>query len=489
MLTTFLQSHLTLSLGVLLTLWVLGVRMLSSDPQSRGDLSTALGFLLAFLVLHQVDNEAGSMLLPQARQMLRVAWMLTLCFGAIRAVLSFGVILLHLRSRTPVPKILRDVLDVSFSALAVLVILKTQLDIDLTSLLATSALVSVVLGLAMQDTLGNLFAGLSLQLERPYQVGDWVTIKEVTGRVVQIAWRATRIETPRGESITLPNNVCSKEAVKNYSRGGAPVAVDLYVHAPYERAPNEVKAVVLEALEHVPLLLREPAPTCRTWGYEEAGVRYQVRYYVEEYGQAEWVMEEVYTRLWYGFRREGIDLTHPKARQPFASAPTPELPEEVIAEMLRQVDLFQMFTEEERARLRREMVLERFAKGEHVIEQGDRADTFYLVGRGELSVRTRAGVEVSRLTRGDYFGEMSLLTGEPRTATVVALTDVVLLELKRPVFARLFDEHPELAPKLSGLLAQRRTQLQTAMAASGESLEVTEEHHILGLLKGIFRLR
>lgn len=483
---TFLQSHLSLSVGALLTLWVLGVRTLSADPQSRKDLSSALGFLLVFLVLHQLEAEVGPLLIPQARQVLRVAWMFTLAFGAIRAAVSFSVILMRLRSRTPIPKILRDVLDVSLSVVAVLVILKTQLDLDLTSLLATSALVSVVLGLAMQDTLGNLFAGLSLQLERPYQVGDWVTIKEVTGRVVQIAWRATRIETPRGEIITLPNNVCSKEAVKNYSRGGAPVAVDLYVHAPYERAPNEVKTVVLEALEHVPLLLSEPAPTCRTWGYEEAGIRYQVRFYVEEFGQADWVTEEVYTRLWYGFRREGIELAPPKARQPLGGAP--EIPEEVLAEMLRQVDVFQVLDEEERARLRREMVPKRFARGEHVIEQGEPGDTFYLVGRGELSVRTRAGVEVSRLTRGHYFGEMSLLTGEPRTATVVALTDVVLLELDRPVFAWLFDEHPELAPRLSGLLAQRRTQLQAALAASGESLEVTEEHHILGLLKNIFRL-
>jgi small-conductance mechanosensitive channel/CRP-like cAMP-binding protein len=414
--------------------------------------------------------------------------MLTLSFAAIRTAVSFGVFLLRLRSRTPIPKILRDVLDVSFSVVAVLAILKTQLDIDLTSLLATSALVSVVLGLAMQDTLGNLFAGLSLQLERPYQVGDWVTIKEITGRVVQIAWRATRIETSRGEIITLPNNVCSKEAVKNYSRGGQPVAVDLYVHAPYDRAPNEVKAVVLEALEHVPLMLREPAPTCRTWGYEEPGIRYQVRYYVEEFGQADWVMEEVYTRLWYGCRREGIELAHPKARQPPAGAPAPEFPEEVLAEMLRRVDLFKVLKEEERAKLRRELVPKRFARGEHVLEQGDQANTFYLVGGGELSVRTGAGVEVSRLTRGNYFGEMSLLTGEPRTATVVALTDVVLLELDRPVFARLFDEHPELAPKLSGMLAHRRAQLHAAMAASGETLPVTEESYILGRLKSIFRL-
>jgi CRP-like cAMP-binding protein len=143
--------------------------------------------------------------------------------------------------------------------------------------------------------------------------------------------------------------------------------------------------------------------------------------------------------------------------------------------------------EEERTRLRQEMVPRRFGKGEHIIEQGEKGNTFYLVGRGELSVRT-GGVEVSRLSRGNYFGEMSLLTGEPRTATVVALTDVVLLELGRPVFARLFEEHPELAPKLSGMLAHRRMQLEAAMTASGETVPISEEIDILDRLKSIFRI-
>lgn len=480
-------SYLSLAVGAVLTLLVFVIRALSSDAQLRKDLGGALGFLVTFLVLRAVDGELGALLYPQARQLLRVAWMLALAFGAIRATVSFGLLLVRLRSRMPVPKILRDVLDFSLYALSVIPILKTQLDIDLTSLVATSAIVSVVLGLAMQDTLGNLFAGLSLQLERPYQVGDWVTIRDITGRVVQIAWRATRIETSRKEIITLPNNICSKEAVKNYSRGGLPVAADIYFHAPPDRAPNEVKEVVLDALENVPLMLRQPAPTCRTWSYEEAGIRYQVRYYVEEFGHADQVMAEVYTRLWYGFRRSGIELPFPKARALPSGPPPPEFPEETVAEMLRRVDLFKVLKEEERARLRREMVPKRFAKGEHVIEQGEKGNTFYLVGRGELSVRA-SGVEVSRLSRGNYFGEMSLLTGEPRTATVVALSDVVLLELDRPVFARLFDEHPELAPKLSGMLAHRRTQLNAAMTASGETLPVSEENHILDRLKSIFRL-
>ncbi|PTL77059.1 mechanosensitive ion channel family protein [Vitiosangium sp. GDMCC 1.1324] len=484
---TFPESHLALTVGSVLTLVVVGARAVSSDSQFRKDLGGALGFLVAFLVLRAMDGELGALLHPQARQVLRVAWMLTFSFGAIRTTVSFGLLLLRLRSRNPIPKILRDVLDVSLYIVAVLVILKTQLDVDLTSLLATSAIVSVVLGLAMQDTLGNLFAGLSLQLERPYQVGDYVTIRDVTGRVVQIAWRATRIETGRKEIITLPNNVCSKEAVKNYSRGGLPVGVDVYFHASYDRAPNEVKAVVLEALQHVPLMLREPSPICRAWSYDETGIRYQVRYFVEDFGHADWVMEEVYTRIWYGFRREGIELPYPKGRAQPGGPPAPDFPEEVVAEMLRRVDLFKVFKEEERARLRKEMVPKRFARGEHIIEQGQHGNTFYLVGRGELSV-CAGGVEVSRLSRGNYFGEMSLLTGEPRAATVVALTDVVLLELDRPVFARLFDEHPELAPKLSGMLAHRRTQLNAVLAASGESLPISEEHHILDRLKNIFRL-
>ena len=485
---TFVQSHLLLTVGGVLALVVLVARAVSSDATFRRDLRGSLIFLAAFCVLRLAEKEFGPLLHERVLQLLRVAWMLALAFAFIRAVVSFGLQLLRLRSPTPPPKILRDVLDFTLYLIAVLPILKTQLDIDLRSLVATSAILSVVLGMAMQDTLGNLFAGLSLQLERPYQVGDWVTIKDVTGRVVQIGWRATRIETVRKEAITLPNNVCSKEAVKNYSRGGMPVAADIYLNASYDRAPNEVKQAVLEMLEQVPLVLREPPPLCRTWGFDEKGIRYQVRYYVEEFGQADWVMEEIYTRVWYRFRREGIELPYPQrtlhVRDGESSA---EFSEEVLAEMLRRVDLFKVLREEERASLRKEMVPKRFAKGEPIIEQGEQGRTFYLVGSGSLSVRAN-GVEVSRLTRGNYFGEMSLLTGEPRSATVVALTDVVLLELDRPVFARLFEEHPELAPKLSGMLAHRRTQLDAAMTASGETVIPTDEGRILGRLKNIFRL-
>ncbi|WNG53405.1 mechanosensitive ion channel [Archangium gephyra] len=484
----FLQSHLPLIAGVLLTLLVIGVRAASSDAQFRKELGGSLGFLMTFLVLRVVDGQFGGSLHPRVLPLLHVAWMLTFAFGGIRAGMSLAILTAtRLGIRTAPPKILRDVVEISLYVIAVVPILRAELAIDLTSLLATSAIVSVVLGLAMQDTLGNLFAGLSLQLERPYQVGDWVTIKEITGRVVQVAWRATRLETSRKEIITLPNNVCSKEAVKNYSRGGQPVGMDLSFHGPYDRAPNEVKEAVLEVLEQVPLVLGAPPPMCRSVGFEELGIRYQVRYFVEDYSQADAVMAEFYTRIWYRFRREGIELPAQRKLNMSLGAPGSEFSEELVADMLRRVDLFKVLQEEERTKLRREMVARRFARGEHVIEQGEKGNTFYLVGRGELSVRT-GGVEVSRLSRGNYFGEMSLLTGEPRTATVVALTDVVLLELGRPVFARLFEEHPELAPKLSGMLAHRRMQLEAAMAASGETLPITEEVDILGRLKGIFRL-
>ena len=170
--------------------------------------------------------------------------------------------------------------------LAALPILQTQLNLDLSGLLATSAVLSVVIGLALQETLGNLFAGLSLQLERPYQVGDFIRIKDHTGRVVQIGWRATRILTTRRESITLPNSMVAKELVKNFSYGYEPMGIDIELGLSYEAPPNQVKAAVLDVMKEVPTLLQEPKPQCRTWAYGESSIRYQLRFWVADYSHA-----------------------------------------------------------------------------------------------------------------------------------------------------------------------------------------------------------
>ena len=135
------------------------------------------------------------------------------------------------------------------------------------------------------------------------------------------------------------------------------------------------------------------------------------------------------------------------------------------------------------------MVARRFGRGERIIEQGAPGQTFYVVGSGTVSILTARGVEVTRLGRGQYFGEMSLLTGEPRSATVVAAEDAVLFELDRPTFAQLFDEQPALAGLLSEALAHRRGQLRAVADTAGNVVEVREANWILDRLRSIFGLR
>ena len=488
----FLQSNLSLVVGALLLVLLFGVRSASDDKDFRRDLRGAFRFLSAFLILRvaawAMETEAAPASLVQ---LARVGWMLTFTFGVIRACVALALKAVRLRSPVATPKILRDVVGFVLYGLASLPILQTQLNLDLRGLLATSAVLSVVIGLALQETLGNLFAGLSLQLERPYQVGDFIRIKEHTGRVVQIGWRATRIITTRREHITLPNSMVAKEIVKNFSFGYEPVAVDIELGLSYEAPPNQVKAAVLDVLTEVATVIREPAPQCRTWAYDASSIRYQIRYWVADFAQADSTMEEVYTRLWYRLRRENIEIPYPQNVVHLRNEPAakPEFSAETVMELLRAVDLFTLLMPDELDRLRKELVARRFGKNERVIEEGEEGRTFYLVVSGEVSVRTQKGQEVTRLGRGNYFGEMSLLTGEPRAATVVAVQDAVLLELDRPAFARMFVTHPGLARQLSALLAQRRTQLRAVAEAGGTSADpVPEAGRILGRLRQIFGL-
>ena len=487
-----LQSHGLIAACAALVVSLLGLQALSGDPQFKRDLRGAASLLAGYLVLRTVDLYQGALLPVGLHRVLELAWMLALTFGFIRLGVSLLLKIARLRSR-PTPKILRDVLDGTLYLVGTLIIVQREFRIDFSSLLAGSAIVSVVIGLALQETLGNLFAGLAIQLERPFQVGDIVSVgNDIFGRIVQIGWRATRVENKRREVISLPNTTFSKQGVKNFSRGNEPVGFDTFVEIGYETPPNRVKAVIRETLAEVPLILAEPTARIRTWSYEHSGIRYRIRCYVADVVRTNWARDEILTRLWYRLRREGIEIPY-QQRMVHLRFPDQErrtefpVPERIA--LLDEVDLFRVLGPGERERVAHEMVPRRFGHGERIIEQGAPGQTFYVVASGTVSILTGRGVEVTRLGRGQYFGEMSLLTGEPRSATVVAAEDAVLFELDRPTFAQLFDEQPALAGLLSEALAHRRGQLRAVAEAGGNVVEVREANWILDRLRSIFGLR
>jgi small-conductance mechanosensitive channel/CRP-like cAMP-binding protein len=483
-----LQSNWLLAGGAALVLLLALFHALTADPLFRRDARGAIRLLILGAALRGLQLALGTNLQGGWAKALEVTWMLVLSFGVIRSVVSLALKVVRSPQR-PAPKILRDVVDATLYVLATLVIVKQEFNLDLSSLVAGSAIASVVLGLALQDTLGNLFAGLSLQLERPFEVGDSVAVGTESGRVLQLGWRATRLETKRREVITLPNNQLAKQTVKNFSRGNEPVGVDVFISVSYEAPPNRVKQVVADTLAEVPLILASPSYRTRTWAYEETCIKYRIRFYVADYTRANRVRDEVLTRLWYRLRREDIEIPAAPRTMHLLRPPAPAgLPLEARRSLLGLVDIFRVLRDEEREHLANAMVQRFFGAGERILEEGAAGQTFYVVASGTVAVTTRKGVEVTRLARGQYFGEMSLLTGEPRSATVVAVDDSVLFELDRAGVGELFVGHPGLATQLSTVLAERRLQLQAVANANVPPSDHPEANRILARLRQIFGL-
>ncbi|HZH04025.1 MAG TPA: cyclic nucleotide-binding domain-containing protein [Myxococcaceae bacterium] len=487
----FVHGNASLVFGGFLALVLLGLRALSRDRAFRNDLRGAIILLFAFMALRSAHWLLGPYIAPTLRKLLSVGWKLSFSFGLIRASVSAVLWVFRLRARNT-PRILRDVLDFSLYTLSAVPILKSELDIDVTGVVATSAVLSLVIGLALQDTLGNLFAGLSLQVERPFQVGDCVTVGAHTGKVTQVAWRATRIETFRGVSVTVPNSLLAKEPVQNYSRGYDPVGVDIHVGVAFDTPPNRVKAAVFKTLAEVPEVVAHPPPQCRFVKYESFSIDYRVRFYIFDFADAERLIDEIYSRLWYRLRREGVDVPFP---QQIVTLRRHEQPQEVaqrrLEELLASVDLFATLSKAESAALAAQVVPRSFGTGERIVEAGQPGQTFYLVASGEVVVHVgNTEQELKRLGPGNYFGEMSLLTGEPRTATVTAAEDSVLLELNREVMARLFNSHPRFAKQVSALVAKRRNEMRSHGASRDRAEEESSEAgRILSRLKNIFSLK
>lgn len=364
-----------------------------------------------------------------------------------------------------IPAIVQDVATIAAFAVTATLILEEKL-------LTTSAVGAVVVGFALQDTLGNLFAGLAIQVERPFGVGHWVRIGTFEGRVQQITWRATKLLTKAGQSVTVPNSVLSKEPILNYSEPTAPTRLEVTVGASYLVPPSEVKAALVEAVRNAPLAMATPEPLVVVESFDASAITYAVLFWTEDYARDRVARDQVRSNIWYTFRRRGIEIPWPiqvhYERQEPDGLDAARLATTVRA--LGAVDLLSPLTEAERRTLADACPERLFTAGESVVRQGQDGDSMFVVLSGRVRVRVEpSGQEVATIEAGGVFGEMSMLTGASRAATVVALQDTRLLEVEAPTFRDLALQHPGLLEQVSDIVSRRRAGLAEAQAVAETS--------------------
>jgi small-conductance mechanosensitive channel/CRP-like cAMP-binding protein len=386
----------------------------------------------------------------------------TVAIGVVRVVLVLFVdFYMRERKGAAVSSIFRDVATVVTYFVIILLVLRFTLDINLTSLIATSAVLTAIVGLAFQDVLGSIISGLVLELEAPFGHDDWVRVGNFEGKVLETGWRTTKIRTRVNEVITLPNTYLAREPVVNYSRPDPRHGDTLRFEAAYEAPPHTVKNAVLGVLLADPSVERRPASEVRTAKYNESGIEYEVRYWVVDFGELEQIRDRIMTNLWYALRRAEVRIPFP-ARDLFvySQAPASVLDAGDAAATLSRVPLFGPLGEDNVRLLAARVRRLAFGRGEAIVREGEPGDSFYVIERGPVAVMIgrrdgAGGRTIAQLGPGDFFGEMSLLAGEPRSATVIAQEDVTVMEVSRVAFQQIVAADPAVLEPISQLAAHR----------------------------------
>jgi small-conductance mechanosensitive channel len=427
---------------------------------------TYLVSLIAVGVLHPVVPP------PSHHDWLRLLSVLLFSFAAVIAagLLLFDVVLV----RREIPRILRDILQ-GIAYLITAAVVLTRSEVDVTKVFTASVLTTAVIGLALQETLGNIMAGLALQLERDLEVGDWISIDSHIGRVREVRWRATTIVTKNGDLMLIPNSAITRATIVNYSRPTRAHRQWINVRVHFRHPPARVRDVILESVRALSFVRADPPPDCILNEFNSDASTYSVRYWMDDVQRANTTDSAVRSAIWYALHRAGMEIPFPSHNVNLTEMNDDRMQRKLDedyaqrVDALARVDVFRALDAEKIDRLARRLRLVLFGPGEVILRQGDPGDSLYVVRNGSVAVQIGvlgASKEVATLSDGQFFGEMSLMTGESRAATVVAKTDVECYIVDKEAFQGILQEKPELATTITDILSRRQAVLGVEATAS-----------------------
>jgi small-conductance mechanosensitive channel len=334
-------------------------------------------------------------------------------------------------------------------------------DLPVNTIFATSGVVAIVIGLALQSTLSDVFSGIALNLEHPFRVGDWVAIgPENAGEVVETNWRSTHVRLGSRDILIVPNNVITKYRIINYSRPTPIHRVSVQITVAETEQPTDVRGILKSAALGADGVLDSPEPKVQIIGFNDNSLTYSVDFFVDTYSKSDDIKTTVMSEMWAHMAWSGVK--RPQTRQEIEvhrRAPVDSSAHIPLAHLVGRIHVFKSLSDTEKSALAKSLQRHTVRKAEALVEQGTAGDSLFVVGKGVLEVMTSlpdgSRHSVARLGPGQYFGEMSLLTGSPRSASVVAMTDAVVYELNKEAFEPFVIARPEMVEELSRILAAR----------------------------------
>lgn len=413
-------------------------------------------------------------------------WMLLV----IAVVRYLGFLILkaaHRRSgQSEIATLTKTVLSIIIYIVAFFIIFQSQYpNVNLGALFTGSTIVGIVVGLALQDTLGNLFAGIALQADQPFQVGDVVAISNRgTGIVESVSWRGVKIRTFQNKLLVISNAVLGKETIEVAPRENLNARL-VYFNTLYTHSPSKTAQIVREAVRQVDNVSQKIRPIVRIRNLADSGIDWEIKYWCEDYTRYNDTDAMIRQRVWYVFNREGIHFAYPTRTIHMQPAPIEADIGEYLnaaAEQIVRVPIFAPLSEDEIQKLAKASKSRVFAPGETIVRRGAEGNSMFIIVRGAVNVRIpdKEGQRtINHLQTNDFFGEMSLLTGEPRSATVIAEEETEVIEIRKKALKPIIEANPDLTEMIGDIIIKRRELLSPSPDA-----ELQAEH---GPQKGLIK--
>jgi small-conductance mechanosensitive channel len=362
-----------------------------------------------------------------------------------------------------VPKLLRDLAQSILVLVGFAIVMSEVWDANLGGLLTALGVGSIVIGLALQDTLSNVFAGIAMLIERPFVVGDWIQAGTTIGKVTEINWRAVHLETGRKQLIVIPNGIIAKGELMNFSQPTPVHRERIEISFSYDDPPNRVKEAMVETMLSVHGVLSDPGPYVETFGYNDSSILYRLSFFVDDYARTPRIRDQIRTRIWYATQRHGLTMPYPIHVQMSADdmpAVAREAKSAKIERVMRELPAVNQVETLELQQVATQPTTCDFARGEVILNFGDPLPGVYLILSGRVTVAARdaegIATEMEQLTAGAFFAERSLIPGERNDSRVTALTDTEIAVLAPATLDRIFALAPRLSKHMGDVMQQRR---------------------------------
>ena len=401
-------------------------------------------------------------------KVLRIILWMSLIISTIRFINSIVFSRTFRATSQEINSLLRNVVTIVVVLVAFVIILQSQFSSayeKLAPIFTGSTIIGIVIGLALQDTLGNLFAGIAIQADKPFQVGDVIQVQNKgIGVVENITWRGVKIRTFQNKLLDISNSVLGKEAIEVAPKDNLNARL-VFFNTLYSNSPSKTIRSVREAVRQCENVSRKIRPIVRVRNLGDNGIDWEVKYWLDDYSKHNETDALIRQRIWYVFQRENIHFAYPTRTLYIEKEHAPTIFEETtndIIERLSEVLIFAPLSGEETRQLANASTIRVFAPGEAIVRQGETGKSMFIIHRGTVDVRLKNESEIinlGTLSEGDFFGEMGLFTGEPRSATVTATDETEVLQINDHNLKPILEENPNLVRGFSQLIDERRSML------------------------------